>query len=141
MSVGDRSALRVEVILCLERFGLGDQLLLYGGVGEALPLVHLAQVVQARGDEREGGLQLLDQLVALTLGNRRRIGSRRRGVDRRAQIARQAIGFANGQVLRRGATSARSISCCRRWTCCRTRRSSAAWRSDARCATRASASV
>ena len=89
-----RSLGRVEPVLDPQRFGLGNQLFLHGRVGEALPLVHLAQVVQLRRDHRGGGAQAFDQrLLGLTvpLDGGASIAA--------AQIADEPIRLAQRQVL------------------------------------------
>ena len=84
---------RVEAELGAQRLGPGDQLLLHRGVGEAFPLVHLAQVVHARRDDGGGSLEPLDQRRLLVLLDRRR------RVDGAAQIARQPIGLAQREIF------------------------------------------
>ena len=59
-SFGPPSARRSRY-LARSASALRDQLLLHRGVGEALPLVHLAQVVQPRRDDGGGRLEPLEQ--------------------------------------------------------------------------------
>ena len=80
-----------------QRFGLRDQLFLDRGVGEPLPLVHLAQLVELGRERGERRLQPFDQVLALVV----RDGERR--FDRGAQIAGRLVGFLERQVFRLGA--------------------------------------
>ena len=84
---------RVEAEPGAQRLGPGDQLLLHRRVGEAFPLVHLAQVVHARCDDGGGSLEPLEQRRLLFLLDRRR------RVDRAAEIAREPIGLAQREVF------------------------------------------
>ena len=80
-----------------ERLGLRDHLFLDGGVGEPLPLVHLAQLVQLRSEDGERRLQALDEVLALVM----RQGQRR--FDRGAQVARGLVGLLQREVVGLGA--------------------------------------
>ena len=84
---------RVEAEPGAQRLGPGDQLLLHRGVGEAFPLVHLAQLVHARRDDGGGGLEPLEQRRLLFLLDRRR------RVDGAAKIARQPFGLAQREIF------------------------------------------
>ena len=93
--VGRRGAIGLEVVFRAQRLGPRDQLLLDRCVREALPLVHLAKVLQPRRDRAERGFQAFRQAVTLAVAD---AGWRGR-INRRTQIARDPVGFAQRQVL------------------------------------------
>ncbi len=80
----------VEAVFRAQDIRLRDQLFLNGGVGESLPLIHLAELVQLGGDECQRPLQLLGELP---------LGCRRRGVERGTQLAGDTVGLAERQIL------------------------------------------
>ena len=87
----------VEVVLLRQRFGLRDHLFLDGGVGEPLPLVHLAQLVELRPEHGQRRLQTLDQVLALVMRQRER------RFDRGPEIARRLVRFLEREVVGLGA--------------------------------------
>ena len=82
-----------EVVLRAQRFRLRDQLFLKGGVREPLPLVHFAQLVEARSERAERSLEALDDRVAVGLRHERR------RLDRGAEIPGGLVRFAQREVF------------------------------------------
>ena len=99
----------VEVVLRAQRLGPRDQLLLDRGVREALPLVHLAQLVQPRRDAAERGLQRSSEAVPLAVAD---AGWRGR-IDRRYADRAPAGRPRAASDLRRPRGSARARSAAR----------------------------
>ncbi len=83
-------AFLIEAELYAQGFGLRDQLFLHGGIGKALPLIHLAQIVEARIQCRLRLSQPVGERVPFPL-----IGDARRDrVHAGSQIPHQPVGFA-----------------------------------------------
>ncbi len=80
-------------VLRPQRLDLRDELFLDGGVGEPLPLVHLAQVVEFRRHDGHRRLDALDEGVLFARGHGRW------RIHRRLQIADRTIGLAQRQIF------------------------------------------